>query len=450
MITGAGKITAPAKAVAERIILFTRYPEPGRAKTRLIPLLGAKGAAALQQRMTEQTLDRIKLLAETRTLAAEIRYQGGDRARMKEWLGNDYPCLEQGTGDLGEKMARAFGAAFGAGAGRVLVVGSDCPGLSRAIMAAALERLKEVDLVIGPARDGGYYCIGMGRRLPELFIDMPWGTGAVLALTQARARKQGLTMHLLEPLQDMDRPEDLAELKNHPLARPLSDPGLSIIIPALNEEKLLPATLARIQNEKGLEIIVVDGHSSDRTREIAVAAGARVITSQPGRAGQMNTGAAAAQGEILLFLHSDTLLPAGFSEQVCRVAANPDTAAGAFRLLIDGPGPGFRLLERLINLRSGLLQFPYGDQALFLRRAVFEQEGGFPDLELMEDFELVRRLRRRGKIALLPIRAVTSARRWQRLGIVRTTLRNQLIIAGHLLGLSSGRLGRWYQKTDDR
>ena len=445
MITGAGKMTAPAKPIAERIILFTRYPEPGRAKTRLIPALGAKGAAALQQRMTEQTLDRIKLLAKTRTLSGEIRYEGGDRIRIEEWLGNDHPCLEQGPGDLGAKMARAFGAAFGAGAGRVLVVGGDCPGLSGAIMAAALERLKEVDLVIGPARDGGYYCIGMGRALPELFIDMPWGTGKVLALTRERAKKQGLTVHLLEPLRDIDRPEDLAEMNNHPQTRPGPDPVLSIIIPALNEEKLLPATLAALQYEKGVEIIVVDGQSSDRTREIAAAAGARVLVSKPGRARQMNSGAAAARGEILLFLHSDTRLPTGFSRQVCRVASDPDTAAGAFRLAIDAPGSGFRLVERLVNLRSGLLKLPYGDQALFLRRAVFEQEGGFPGLEMMEDFELVRRLRRRGRIAILPIRALTSARSWQRLGIVRTTLRNQLIIAGHLLGVSPGRLGRWYR-----
>ncbi len=427
-------MTAPAEPVAERIILFTRYPVPGRAKTRLIPAIGAKGAAALQQRMTEQTLARIRHLARTRTLAAEIRYQGGDRARIKEWLGDDYPCLAQGPGDLGAKMSRAIGAAFAAGAGRVLVVGSDCPGLSGAIMAAALERLKEVDLVIGPARDGGYYCIGMGRALPELFIDMPWGSGKLLALTRERAKKQGLSVHLLEPLQDMDRPEDLAAMSDHPLVRPGSDPLLSIIIPALNEEKLLPATLAGLQCEKGVEIIVVDGQSSDRTREIAAAAGARVLVSRPGRARQMNSGAAAARGEILLFLHSDTRLPTGFSRQVCRVASDPETAAGAFRLAIDAPGPGFRLVEWLVNLRSGLFKLPYGDQALFLRRALFEQEGGFPDLEMMEDFELVRRLRRQGGITLLPIRALTSARSWQRLGIVRTTLRNQLIIARHLLG----------------
>ncbi len=223
-------------------------------------------------------------------------------------------------------------------------------------------------------------------------------------------------------------------------------PLISIIIPAVNEGDILDHTLAAIADVAGVEVIVVDGGSQDQTREIAAARGARIITSERGRAVQMNRGAATARGEILLFLHADCLLPKGFVDHIHNSLSARHTAAGAFRLAIDAPNLSMRILEQLVYWRSHFLQMVYGDQALFMSAGMFHATGGFPELPLMEDFEFVRRLRRHGRIAVLPQTVTTSARRWQRLGLIRTTATNQLIIAAYLLGVDPERLARWYRK----
>jgi rSAM/selenodomain-associated transferase 2 len=223
------------------------------------------------------------------------------------------------------------------------------------------------------------------------------------------------------------------------------NPVISVIIPVLNEANVIEQVLAQIHAAASIEIIVVDGGSHDQTVEIVKALGDRVIHSAPGRAYQMNAGAEAATGEILLFLHADTYLPPGFTDLVCQTLAQPKTIAGAFSLKIDGHQPALRWVERGVNWRSRYFQMPYGDQALFLKAETFHRLGGFPELPIMEDFELVRQLRRKGKVAIAPASVLTSARRWEKLGVLRTTLLNQVIIAAYLLGVSSEKIVRWYR-----
>jgi rSAM/selenodomain-associated transferase 2 len=158
----------------------------------------------------------------------------------------------------------------------------------------------------------------------------------------------------------------------------------------------------------------------------------------------MNLGAAAAKGEILLFLHADTYLPANYLEIVQETLAKPKTVAGAFELAIAGQQELLRLIEAAVNWRSRFLSLPYGDQALFLKASIFRQLGGFANLPIMEDFELVRRLQQRGKIRIAPAKVITSNRRWQTRGILKTTAINQLIILGYYLGISPATLARWY------
>ena len=191
-------------------------------------------------------------------------------------------------------------------------------------------------------------------------------------------------------------------------------------------------------------MIVVDGGSNDKTADLARLQGANVIKTQPGKANQMNSGAAAAIGEVLIFLHADTRMPAGFNHQIVAALAQKGVVAGAFRLAIDSPAAGIRFIERAADLRSRFFQLPYGDQALFMNKAVFETIGGFADLPIMEDFILVRRLRRKGKIIILPAAVTTSPRRWQHFGILKTWLVNQMIIIAFYLGISPERLARWY------
>lgn len=230
------------------------------------------------------------------------------------------------------------------------------------------------------------------------------------------------------------------------IAPPIS--RISVIIPARNEEAALPATLMALAREEVHEVIVVDGDSSDRTVALARQHGAAVVASPAGRGRQLNAGAELASGEILLFLHADTLVPAGFSAEVRTLLAEPAVAMGAFRLGIAGRHPALRLIEFFANLRARYCGLPYGDQAFFLRTADFRAWGGFRDLPLLEDVDLVRRIRRKGRIRLAPGVVRTSARRWQQLGMLRTTLRNQGIVLGFLLGLAPDRLARWYRRRD--
>jgi rSAM/selenodomain-associated transferase 2 len=218
---------------------------------------------------------------------------------------------------------------------------------------------------------------------------------------------------------------------------------LSVIIPTHNEEHTLEATLESARRGNPWEILVIDGGSTDRTPEIAQGHGAVVLSAPLGRAQQMNVGAAAAAGDLLLFLHADTRLPWGYEEQIVNALARPGVVAGAFTLRIDAPRWSLRLIEKFVILRSRWLQFPYGDQTLFLRREVFQHVGGFPEIAAMEDFEMVRRLRRLGHIEIVPTPVLTSPRRWLGRGVVRTTLLNQACVAAHLLGVSPHRIAAW-------
>ncbi len=221
-------------------------------------------------------------------------------------------------------------------------------------------------------------------------------------------------------------------------------PRISVIIPTLNEADEIAETLASTHGASDVEVIVVDGGSQDKTVKVARSCGATVIASPPGRARQMNAGAAVAEGEVLLFLHGDTRLPRGFDDYVRQTLARPGTVAGAFELSVDGDLVGLRIMERLVNLRSRRLQLPYGDQAIFLSAALFWDMGGFPNMPIMEDIELVRRLRRQGRIVTAPVGILTSARRWEEIGILRATLINYTIPLAYYLGVSPSRLARWY------
>ncbi|MCC5608285.1 TIGR04283 family arsenosugar biosynthesis glycosyltransferase [Nostoc sp. CHAB 5834] len=221
---------------------------------------------------------------------------------------------------------------------------------------------------------------------------------------------------------------------------------ISIIIPTLNEAENIKEAIATTQHNTNIEVIIVDGGSKDDTIKIAQSLNVKIISSSPGRAVQMNTGAVAASGEILLFLHADTCLPTGFDDMVRTALQQPGTVAGAFKLRIDASLLSLRWVEWGINVRSHFYQMPYGDQAIFLTKAVFQQIGNFPELPIMEDFELMRRLKRIGQIVIIPTPVVTSARRWLQKGVFKTTLLNQVVIIAYLLGVSPERIRRWYRR----
>jgi hypothetical protein len=442
-----------SEASRHQLLVFTRHPEPGSAKTRLISALGEEEAADLHRRMTEHLVEEARRLQAIHPVSVRICFEGGDPQRMRTWLGPEWNYALQESGDLGRRMAGAFAGAFRERADLAVLVGTDVPELTAPILYQAFRRLQEHDLVLGPAADGGYYLIGLQRSAFEraaqrLFSGVAWGTDAVLDQTLAAADELGLDWSLTDRLADVDRPEDLQVWEDHQRAESLASRNawISVIVPALDEAEGIGRTLACIPKRDDLEVIVVDGGSADGTPERARALGARVIPSAPPRARQMNLGAAAARGAIYLFLHADTRLPESFADSVRQASATPSVAAGAFTLKIDSRRAGIRAVERLANLRSRYLSLPYGDQALFVNAPLFWELGGFPLLPIMEDFALVRRLARRGRIAIIDRPVVTAGRRWERLGILRTTLINQLIVLAYALGVPPELLARWYRR----
>ena len=428
----------------ETLILLTRYPEPGTTKTRLIPALGSEGAAELQRAMTMFIVSSAKQAAKNNGLSIEVHHEGGSTEQMSSWLGSDLTYVRQSDGDIGERMAGAVGSAHTGKCKKILVAGSDCPELSADDIMSALEYLDHSDIVIAPATDGGYCLIGMNsnvidRTIPALFYGIRWSTEHVLTETVAAAERAGLRCGFIRTLTDIDKPGDLPVWHK-------SQKKLSIIIPTLNEEMSIQKTIEAVSSGKNIEIIVADCGSSDSTAAIAENAGATVITAERGRAQQMNAGAQAASGELFLFLHADTILPRGYDTVVRTALIDTSISLGAFSFRTDSKRAGIRIVEGLANFRSNFMKTPYGDQAFFVSAENFHNADGFPLMPIMEDFEFARIMRKRGRVVTVKEEAITSSRRWHTVGLVRTTLINQLVIAGYYFGVSPSRLHTLYHK----
>ena len=227
--------------------------------------------------------------------------------------------------------------------------------------------------------------------------------------------------------------------------------SLSVIVPMLNEERAIARTLDAIAagayaTGVTMEVIVVDGGSFDRSRDEARGRCAMLLHAPRGLARQMNAGAAAARGDALVFVHADTLVPPTFAGDITAALADPAVVGGRFDLRLDDDAPLLRLIGWLISARSRLSRTATGDQAIFVRREVFERLGGYRDLAICEDLDLARRLKRVGRFACLRSYVATSARRWRERGVLATVLRMWFIRAAFLLGVSPVRLAHLYKR----
>jgi rSAM/selenodomain-associated transferase 2 len=224
------------------------------------------------------------------------------------------------------------------------------------------------------------------------------------------------------------------------------DFSLSIVVPARDEAPIIREFLRHLRGRIGdAELLVVDGASTDDTPALA-APWATVLATGPGRARQMNAGAAAATGDVLWFLHADSWVPEGAAQAIRAALADPRVAGGCFRLQIPHPGLVYRLNDRLGNLGVDLFRLACGDHGLFVRRTVFEQIGGYPEVPILEDVELYRRARRLGRMRQLPQAICTSPRRWERNGPWRTTSIYMAILALYVAGVPIERLDRLYRR----
>jgi len=224
---------------------------------------------------------------------------------------------------------------------------------------------------------------------------------------------------------------------------------ITVVIPAKNEAPRIAGAIASAR-ARGVSVVVVDGGSHDDTVARARRCGATVVESAPGRACQLRAGASAAATEAILFLHADTRLPMGFAAAVEAALSDSRVAGGAFGFRFDeggvALGAALRIVEWGTRLRGRALGLPFGDQAIFLRRADLDEMGGVPQSPLMEDLDLVRAIKRRGRLALLPIDAFTSPRRYRERGVWRTVGQHLLLQLGYALGIDRDRLAALYRR----
>ena len=221
-----------------------------------------------------------------------------------------------------------------------------------------------------------------------------------------RAKQRNLRVRVLGRLRDVDTPEDL------PVWDLVSNQSISVVIPTLNEEVNLPKTLQSVGRMPYCEVIVADGGSQDRTVPIAEKWGTKIVLSVPSRGVQLNGGARKASGDILLFLHADTILPENYAELIRNMLKNPSVPGGSFALRFFPTTRPLRVKSKTISFRTTVLRKPYGDQAIFVRASLFRLMGGYTDIPLMEDVEFVNRLRQRGKLAFIREPVVTDSRRF--------------------------------------
>lgn len=430
---------------ASAATLMTRMPRPGETKTRMIPLLGEKCAAALHAEMTAHTARQLRILRAVTGTEVRVAVTGGMASEARRWLG--LRAITQGPGDLGARQVRALESGL-ARADVSAVIGADCPTLDAADITEALGAAGVCGAALVPALDGGYCLLAVRRDAmaaarEALASGITWGDSDVFACCRERLEARGIAVATLAPHPDIDLPEDLPHWQAVHAAWYEPPTSLAVVVPTLNEADTLSPLLSRLQAEP-VEVFVTDGGSADGTAELAREAGATVVEAERGRATQMNAGARVSTADALLFLHADTLPAPGFARAALDALADPELLLGAFRFSFGaGASATLRLLQTGTRVRGSLLRFPYGDQGLFCRRVAWHALGGFPPYPMMEDYELVRRARRAGEVRVLAHEAVTSSRRWREYGPWRWTALNMLTAVRYEFGTSPETLARW-------
>lgn len=432
------------------LIFFMKAPVAGEVKTRLAKDIGEENASTFYRLMCEQLLSHLV----PHDVDAIVAYDDDSQSPLPAYLEGASLFYQSGNG-LGERMKNAFEVVFKQGYQSVILIGSDIPEVDEHVLKEAFALLEQNDALLSPTVDGGYYGIGFHTQTfcKEAFENIAYSTHDVYANTLSKMPHLRVAKGVM--LRDIDTLEDLRAFTCKAFTTPLANfaerilntlPRISVIIPVFYEDETLLHTIDQLRaraHTQNFEIIVVDTYEKTtitRLHEKDI----HVVLAPKGRAFQMNEGAYKARGEILLFLHADTLVPPNWD--VCIKEALHVNHAGAFSLGIDDTFFAFRFLETMANLRTSFTQIPYGDQAQFFSTSFFKKLGGYTEIPLMEDVEIMKRIQKQGnKIALLNVKVLTSSRRWHKEGILYTTLRNRLISFLYWLGVHPDLLKRYYR-----
>jgi uncharacterized protein len=451
------------------LIVLAKPPLRGRSKSRLARGVGEGRAARIARAMLKDTcLGAQAITDEDCQTTAHIALT--DTLSSYPVLPPHLNTLQQGTGDLGQRLARLAAEAMATEeVDRVLLLGTDSPGLPPEHLRTALELLEHHDVVLGPVEDGGFWCLGLRAsatplRDPEWLNGLDWESGATAAMVTARAHSLDLSVTLAPSWFDIDHAEDLPRLKQRLRGEPTRSPStlyelelesepLSVIIANLNEGSRLESCLDDLASQAGLlEVIVADGGSADGSAfRAATRPGIHVCMTERGRGRQLAAGARLSTGERLLFLHVDVRLPPDGTHLIHAALDQPQVQAGAFVTRTQAE-PGLRNfagpLLRLADLRSRFTRHPYGDQALFMTREAYTASGGFRELPILEDYDLSRRLAARMPITRIKTPVTVSGRRIQQHPL-RNALLLRLIPPLYHLGVNPDRLAHFYRPIAD-
>ena len=409
------------------IIFFTRAPISGKTKTRMQPYLSPDECAALHKAMIKDIYEECsKIQADIFVYYTPLEGLG----RLYKLIGKESTYRLQKGADLGEKMYDAIAEVLDFGYESCILIGSDIAELRKEHLNTAFDKLEYADVVFGKTVDGGYYLVGMKRAVKEVFEVEKYGNSDVFANTLKRLSNLGLKVAYTKTLYDIDTKDDLAlhrqrlrkyvprhskyykEFQKRSLGKfVLGKLKISIIIPVYNEEKTIVNLQRQLDSLYGkCEIIFVDGGSTDATISL-IDPKYKLSKSEKGRAAQMNKGALESSGDVLLFLHSDSILPKKALAQIKKVMK--DYEAGCFGINFNTRSILMKICALMSNYRAAIGHIMFGDQGIFIDRATFFKLGMFPKLPIMEDYQLSLSLKSKTiKTAMTKSHITTSDRRF--------------------------------------
>jgi rSAM/selenodomain-associated transferase 1 len=416
------------------LLIFLRYPEPGRVKKRLSESIGPEKAAAVYEKLIRRTLG---VACDFKRVDPRVRivvfYTPEDCAgKLREKFRGPWEFLPQEGEHLGARMANALRAAFATGAGKAVLIGTDLADIEASDIEWAFRHTVDKTVVLGRAADGGFYLIGTERPIDAPFRFSGWGTGEVFSRTALELTACGFGIRQAPLRNDVDCSRDLYRLA----ADPMFAGSISVIVPTLSDPRKLSPLLEYLENSiwPGDEIVVVQGGAFEKVELRSISPSVTVARTPRGRGIQQNTGAMLASGTILFFLHDDTIPPPEFPYLIRRACLDGRAALGCFKLaFLPSNGP-LALIAGWANLRSALFRLPYGDQGLFCKKDFFEKAGGFTRRYLLEDVDLAGKMRKIGHISILPVKAYSSSHRYLRNGILKVSLQNHFIALLGALG----------------